>query len=105
MSLKRRQFNREFKVEVLREVESGKTVAQVARERQVHPITITRWRGEQRRYGEKSFAGQGILYKHEARIADLERMIGQLTMENALLKKALTRVEEQLRETRVAGKR
>ena len=31
----------------------------------------------------------------EARIAELERMVGRLTMENALLKKALARIEEQ----------
>jgi hypothetical protein len=44
MSLKRRQFSREFKLPIIREVEAGKSVAQAAREHQVHPNMISqRW--------------------------------------------------------------
>lgn len=90
MSLKRRQFSREFKLQILAEVESGKTIAQVAREHQIHPITIGNWRKEYGEYGGKAFGGNGNTYKMEARIAELERMIGQLTIENTFLKKTLT---------------
>jgi transposase len=89
MSLKRRQFSREFKLQIIAEVESGKSIAEVAREHQIHPITIGKWRKDHMEYGNESFAGNGNTYKQEARIAELERMIGQLTMENAFLKKAL----------------
>lgn len=105
MGLKRRRFTPEFKTSILHEIESGKTVAQVAREHRIHPITITRWRGERRKYGEKSFAGNGVTYKQEARISELERMVGQLTMENALLKKALSRLEINLYQAREIGKK
>jgi transposase len=44
MSLKRRQFSREFKLQIIAEVESGKSIAEVAREHQIHPITIGKWR-------------------------------------------------------------
>ena len=93
MALKRRQFTREFKVQVVREVEAGKPLAQVAREYQVHPTVIRRWQQEHQHYAERAFAGQGHSDQEEARIAELERLVGQLTMENALRKKALLRLE------------
>lgn len=93
MALKRRQFTKEFKLEVLREIETGKTLAQVAREHLVHPNTIIKWRKLHHEYTNRAFAGNGQSYKVEARISELERMVGQLTMENALLKKALSRLE------------
>lgn len=92
MGLKRRQFSREFKDEILAEVKSGKSILQVAREHEIHPITISRWKKEQREYGEKAFSGHGVVYKYEGRIAELERKIGQMAMENDLLKKALTQL-------------
>lgn len=98
MALKRRRFTREFKLQVVRELEAGKTPAQAAREYQVHPTVLVRWRKEHLQYAERAFTGNGRLYKDEARIAELERMIGQLTMENTLLKKALLRLEAQSRE-------
>jgi len=86
MSLKRRQFTTEFKLQVVREVEAGKSVAQSAREHQLHPNTVIKWRKLHQQYAERAFAGNGQTYRDEARIADLERMVGQMAMENALLK-------------------
>lgn len=97
MSLKRRQFTREFKLQVIREIEAGKSVAQAAREHQLHPNTILKWRKLHLQYAERAFSGNGQAYKDEARIAELERMVGQVTMENALLKKALSRLEARQR--------
>ena len=93
MTLKRRQFTKEFKLQVVREVEAGKSVAQAAREYQLHPNTIIKWRKLHQQYAERAFSGNGQTYKDEARIAELERLVGQVTMENALLKKALARLE------------
>lgn len=105
MGLKRRQFTRELKVQVLREIEGGKPVGQAARQHQIHPTLINRWQKEHREYGERAFAGHGQRYHDEARIAELERMIGQLTMENALLKKALRRLEERVHSVNGPGGR
>jgi transposase len=99
MSLKKREFTREFKLQLLREIEAGKSVAQASREYQIHPTMIGRWRKQLSQYADRAFAGNGHIYKDEARIAELERMIGQLTMENALLKKALSRLEGQAHST------
>ena len=93
MALKRRKFTRELKLQVVREVEAGKPVAQAARESDIHPTQIIKWRQLHRQYAEQAFAGNGHGYRDEARAAELERMVGQLTMENAMLKKALLRLE------------
>ena len=97
MALKRRRFPREFKLHVVREVEAGKSPAQAAREHQVHPTWIIRWRKAPLQDAERAFTGKGRLDNDEARTAAFERMIGQLTMENALVKKALLRLEARCR--------
>jgi transposase len=95
MALKRRRFSREFKLQVLREIEAGKSIAQAAREHELHPNLITRWRSLQAQYAQQAFAGNGNTYKQEARIAELERMVGRLTLENDFLKKVLSYLEAQ----------
>ncbi len=105
MALKKRQFTRDFKLQILREIEAGKSLAKVAREHQLHPTLINKWKQQHAQYGEHAFAGHGHIYKDEARTAELERMIGQLTMENALLKKALSRLEMQVGSARRNGGR
>ena len=89
MGLKRRQFSREFKMILIREIELGKPLSQVARENEINPNMLLRWKQEVLTYGEESFGGNGRLYKDEAVISELERKIGQLTLENDLLKKVL----------------
>ncbi len=89
MGLKRRVFSKAFKEQIFLEIEGGKSLAQVAREREVHPTMLCKWRSQREQYGEQALAGSGKAYTDEARIAALERKIGQLTMENDLLKKVL----------------
>src|SRR5262245_12078073 len=94
MTLKhRRQFTREFKRQVLAEIAAGKSLAQAAREHQLSPTLINRWQKQLRQYPNRAFAGNGHAYTDEARLAELERMVGRLTMENDLLKKALQRLQ------------
>jgi transposase len=106
MTLKhRRQFTPEFKLQVLAEVAAGKSVAQAAREHQLHPTLIGRWQIQHRHYAGRAFAGNGRTYTDEARIAELERMVGRLTMENDLLKKALQRLEALSHQAPANGKK
>ena len=67
MSLKRRQFTREFKLQVLQEADSGKSISQLAREHQVHLTLIHRWRQQFRRQGDRAFPGNGKAVSDEAR--------------------------------------
>ena len=93
-SIKRRVFTREFKLQVVHEIEAGKSQAQAAREYQIGDNTLSRWRKQYRKNRERAFAGNGNAYTDEARIGELERMVGRLTMENDLLKKLLQRLKE-----------
>lgn len=89
MAQTRKRYSRELKLQVMREIAAGKSPAAAAREHGVHPTMISQWRKAHARYGEAAFAGNGNTYKDEARIAELERKIGQLVLENDLLKKVL----------------
>src|ERR1700687_2069869 len=91
--LKGRTLTREFKLQVIQEIEAGKTHAQVAREYQLSDNTISKWRRDLRQYKERAFAGRGHAYTDEARVNELERMVGRLTMGNDFLKKLWQEVE------------
>jgi hypothetical protein len=71
----------------------------------VHPTVLRRWPQAPQRYAERACAGHGPSYKDEARIAELERMIGHLTLEKALRKKALLRLEARRRGQNARGGR
>ena len=96
MTVKRRVFSREFKLRVLNEIEAGKSQAEVAREHQVNQQILSRWYREYREQKERAFPGKAWAVPSEAaRIAELERMVGRLTMENDLLKKVLQKLEDE----------
>jgi transposase len=100
MKKSRRRFDREFKISIVAELESGKPLAQIAREHNIHPNLPTRWRTELAENPEKAFSGNGNLYKEKARIAELERLLGQAHAEIELLKKAFTMTQKRVREER-----
>src|SRR5919106_5924661 len=94
MELARRVYSRELKIAAMREVDNGRTLAEVARQLELSPHLLDRWRSEWRAKGELAFPGVGrgntpSAFNDVQRIAELERKIGQLTMENDFLKKAL----------------
>src|ERR1043165_6436334 len=93
-AVKRRTFTRDFKLKVIREVEAGKSQAQVAREYQITENTISKWR-RHRQYQDRAFAGRGHAYTDEARMHELKRMVGRLTMENDFLKKLLQKLDSE----------
>jgi transposase-like protein len=95
MELSRRTFTREFKVSAVRLLESGEPIGQVARKLEVSAASLHRWRQEYRRNPLRAFPGMGRAVASDGREAELERKVGQLTMENDFLKKALRRFEEE----------
>ena len=100
MKRKRRTFSREYKISVLREIENGIKQAEVCRKHDIHPVMVNRWRKEYHKYPDTAFSGKGNLYKEDARVAELERLVGKLYAENAFLKKALSILEKRTREER-----
>lgn len=115
MARARRIFNREFKLSLLSdsralrcpvsttpvvEIEAGAPIAQVARENGVHPTLVSRWKQEYRANPDKAFQGHGNPYKDQAKMAELERIVGQLYAENAFLKKTLEKLGRRVQEER-----
>ena len=100
-------YTREFKLAILAQINNGVPVAQVARENGLHPALVFRWKNEYLENPEKAFAGPGNPYKDQAKIAELERMVGRLYSENEFLKKTLTslkeRVDERTRRSQLCG--
>ena len=95
MGMSRRVFTRDFKLAAVKEVESGKPLGYVARRLEVSRDTLHRWRREFKQQPSKAFSGHGKRMLAESREGELERKIGQLTMENDFLKKLLRAFEEQ----------
>lgn len=93
MSKTRRRFTPAFKLQVVREIEAGKPTAQAAREHRLHPNLIYRWKRQYRNDGARAFAARDAAPSDEAKTAELERLIGQLTIENSFLKNVLARLE------------
>jgi len=95
MGLSRRQFTREFKLAAVRRLEEGVSIAEVARGLEVNPNVLHRWRREFRQGPGNAFPGKGQRRWSEGRIAELERKIGQQTLEIDFLQGCLQRIEEQ----------
>jgi transposase-like protein len=94
---KQRQFTAQFKLETVMEVLKGeKPIAQIGREREVTDSLVYKWRGEFLDKALGSFEGRvtsSQTNESGERIAELDRLVGQLTMENALLKKGTSWLE------------
>jgi transposase len=95
MGLSRRMFTREFKLAAVQRLEQGVSLGEVARALEVNPNVLHRWRREIRQGPGNVFPGQGKQRWSEGRMADLERKIGQQTLEIDFLKGCLQRIEEQ----------
>jgi transposase len=85
----RRHFSAEFKARVVLEVLSGqKRAAEVCREYQLKPDLLSRWKADFVSQASTVFAGDERTQRAEQRIAELERLVGRLTLELEVAKKA-----------------
>jgi transposase len=85
----KRRFAPEFKVRVALELISGqKTLMEASREYGIKDSVISRWRLELQERAPSLFT-ENTQNEHESqrRIAELERMVGKLTMELEMAKK------------------
>jgi transposase len=97
----RKSYTREFKISLIRELESGKKLGQLSRENNIHPNMISRWKLEYDKDPESAFKGNGNTYKEAARQEELERLVGKLYAETEFLKKALNILEKRAQEEKV----
>jgi transposase len=91
----RRKFTEEFKQTAVRRLNGGQSAAEVARALEVHPSDLCGWKRGLEEHGERAFNGAGKKRAEETKVAELERKIGQQTVEIDFLKRALQHVEEQ----------
>ena len=91
----RRTFTNDFKREVVEAAASGQVnQLEMSRKYDISPVVISRWKSEY---------GQGKFFENsnpdttglEIRIRELERLVGELTVENRTLKKIIELVEPQ----------
>ena len=89
MKAKRRRYDGAFKAKVGLEALKGiKTVSQIAKEFEVHPVQVSLWKSQvMERLPEVFDGGAGREVLDEAMVAKLHEKIGQLSVENDFLKK------------------
>jgi transposase-like protein len=104
MGLLRRTFTRDVKMAAVQRLETGASIAEVARAFEVNPNVLHRWRREFRQGPGNVFPGLGKRRWDDTQQAKLERKIGQQTLEIDFLKGCLQRIEEQRMLQALTGK-
>jgi transposase len=85
---KRRSFTPEFKPQVVLEILTGtKRMAHVCREYDLKEQVVIRWKAEFLERAPALFTPDDDRTQDQARIAELERLVGRLTMELEIAKK------------------
>jgi transposase len=86
----RRKFSREFKLEAVRMVAAGKRgLAGVARDLEVRPDMLRRWKRQLDEDPVQAFPGKGNLKADEEEVRRLRRDLERVKEERDILKKAL----------------
>jgi len=93
---KRRTYSSDFKLDTVMEgIRGEKSVAQICRERGIKDVLYYKWRDIFIERAAEIFESQKNTAQKdkEERVAELERMIGKLALENEILKKAKSWLE------------
>jgi transposase len=87
----RKKYSSKFKAQVaLEAVKNDLTIVQLSKKHGVHPTQIQAWKIELLTQSETIFSKRNRKEEtDESRLAELERKVGQLTIENDYLKKNL----------------
>jgi transposase-like protein len=84
-----RKFSPEFKAKVVLDIiTNGKSLGQASREYGIKDSVLSRWKQEFVEHAPKLFDPEAVDSHQDKRIAELERMVGRLTMELDMAKKA-----------------
>ncbi len=87
--MERRKFGREFKLEAVKLVrERGVSVAQAARDLDLHVNVLRKWVREQAADPQQAFPGKGVMKPEQLEIEKLRREVAKLKAERDILKKA-----------------
>ena len=81
--MKGKRFSTEEKVRILREVDAGKSVVEVCREKNISDVTYHRWR---QHYGGMQAEEARRLTQLEKENARLKKLLAEAELEKAMLK-------------------
>jgi transposase-like protein len=85
----RRKFTAEFKAQVVLDLVSGaKSAAELCRQHQLNPQLLARWKTQFLERAPLLFEQEAMQSQEQERIAELERVVGRLTMQLEIAKKA-----------------
>jgi len=89
MMTQRRKFTAEFKAQVVLDLVSGaKSAAELCRQHQLNPQLLARWKTEFLERAPLLFQQEAMQSQEQERIVELERVVGRLTMQLEIAKKA-----------------
>ena len=89
MVRERRSFGNDFKKQIVESIVSGTaTQAELAREYRISPVLINKWKKDHKTGKFFENVDSHDMAKQELRIRELERLLGKLTLENEMLKRA-----------------
>ena len=88
MARTRRNLNAEFKAKVVLEIISGsKSAAEVCREYKLKPDLVSHWKNQFLANAAQVFEKGSVVDPQQARIQELERLAGKLSLELEIAKK------------------
>ncbi len=86
---KNRTYKPQLKAQVVLQVLSGtKSAAQICRELNINETLLSRWKQQLLTHAALVFERESAASEKDERIAELERLVGRLTMELEVSKKA-----------------
>jgi len=86
----RRQFTREFKLEVVRQIVEGeKSLRQLSEELGIRRNLLQGWQQQYLADPQQAFPGNGQQKDADAELAELKRQLRRVTAERDVLKKAI----------------
>ena len=100
----RRTFDEKFKRQVVESVLSG-SISQVelSRKYAISPLLISRWKKEYKQ--GKFFENNMDVTRFELKLHELERVVGELTMENRMLRKVVELAQKEKKESLIVTSR
>lgn len=87
--MKKRTYDKEFKLNAVLMQQSGKSIAQVARDLGIAASTLHQWIVEHKKNGSQSFKGSGNIKSSNEEFYKLKKELADIKLQRDILKKAL----------------